>query len=296
VANQALDDIDPSKVPPLNLAVDDFRFGDAHLGTAGLRTRPTTTGMRIEQLQTRAPKQSIDMTGDWSRQAGIARTRLELNATSTDFGALLAGFGLGRQVEGGEGSIELRARWPGSPADFSLAGMGGTMAVDLRDGQLVQVEPGAGRVLGLLSIAQLPRRLSFDFSDFFEKGFAFDSIEGDVHFDAGRAHSDDLAIDGPAAKIRMRGSADLRAQTYDQTIDVYPKAGNLLTVAGALAGGPVGAAIGAAANAVLQKPIGQLTARTYRITGPWKEPKIETVARGNGAAASATKDPPADTR
>lgn len=295
-AKRAADDVDPSKVPPLNLAVDDFRFGDARLGTAGLRTRPTATGMRIEQLQTRAPKQSIDITGDWSRQGGSARTRLEVNATSADFGALLAGFGFGRQIEGGEGGIELRARWPGSPADFSLAGMGGTMAVDLRDGQLAQVEPGAGRVLGLLSIAQLPRRLSFDFSDFFEKGFAFDSIEGDVRFDAGRAHSDDLAIDGPAATIRMRGSADLRAQTYDQTIDVYPKAGNLLAVAGALAGGPVGAAIGAAANAVLQKPIGQLTARTYRITGPWKDPKVDTVARGNGAAASARKDPPAETR
>lgn len=291
------DDVDPSAIPSLNLAVDDFRFGDARLGTAGLRTRQTATGMRIEQLQTRAPKQSIDVGGDWSRQAGAAQTRLELQVQSGDFGALLAGFGFGRQIDGGEGNIALRARWPGSPADFSLAGLGGTMAVDLRDGQLVQVEPGAGRVLGLLSIAQLPRRLSFDFSDFFEKGFAFDSVGGDVRFDAGRAHSENLEIDGPAAEIHMRGSADLRAQTYDQTIDVYPKAGNLLAVAGALAGGPVGAAIGAAANAVLEKPIGQLAARSYRITGPWKSPKVETIARdAAGAPKRQARAPTAATR
>ena len=34
------------------------------------------------------------------------------------------------------------------------------------------------RVLGLMSIVALPRRLSLDFSDVFEKGFGFDKIEG----------------------------------------------------------------------------------------------------------------------
>ena len=71
------------------------------------------------------------------------------------------------------------------------------------------------------------------------------------------------------------------AQTFDQTIEVFRSAGNLLTVAGAIAGGPVGAAIGAAANAVLKKPLGQLAAKTYRVTGPWKDPKVEVSASAN---------------
>jgi uncharacterized protein YhdP len=60
---------------------------------------------------------------------------------------------------------------------------------------------------------------------------------------------------------------------------VLPKAGNLLTVAGAIAGGPIGAAIGAAANAMLKKPLGRIGAKTYRVTGPWKEPKVEVISR-----------------
>ena len=88
--------------------------------------------------------------------------------------------------------------------------------------------------------------------------------------------------------ISIRGAANLRAQSFDQTIEVLPKAGNLLTVAGAIAGGPVGAAIGAAANAVLQKPLGQLAAKTYRVTGPWKEPKVEVIGtRAEPAPAQA---------
>ena len=71
---------------------------------------------------------------------------------------------------------------------------------------------------------------------------------------------------------------------------MLPKAGNLLTAVGAIAGGPIGAAIGAAANAVLKKPLGQLGAKTYRVTGPWKEPKVEVIGREQ-SRISAVRDP-----
>jgi uncharacterized protein YhdP len=169
--------------------------------------------------------------------------------------------------------------------------MDGTLALDARDGRLLEIEPGAGRVLGLLSVAQLPRRLMLDFRDFFSKGFAFDRVDGHVRLAGGNARSDDLQIDGPAARIRIRGAADLRAQTFDQTIEVQPKAGNLLTVAGAIAAGPVGAAIGAAANAVLAKPLGEIAAKTYRVTGPWKDPDVEVMRRDQGRAQAASAPP-----
>ncbi|MEW6382935.1 MAG: AsmA-like C-terminal region-containing protein, partial [Pseudomonadota bacterium] len=60
--------------------------------------------------------------------------------------------------------------------------------------------------------------------------------------------------------------------------------GNLLTVVGAVAGGPVGAALGAATNAVLSKPLGEIGARTYKVTGPWKEPKVEVIERSRDKA------------
>ena len=37
--------------------------------------------------------------------------------------------------------------------------------------------------------------------------------------------------------------------------------------------------MGAAANAVLKKPLGELGAKTYRVTGPWKDPKVEVISR-----------------
>ena len=282
----------PAAVPPLAFDIDDLRVGDARLGSARLRTRQTATGMRIEQLQARSRQQQLEMTGDWSGQGATARTRFDATLESGDFGALMAALGYGGRLGGGKGSVQLKAGWPGSPADFRLATMQGSLELDARDGRLLEVEPGAGRVLGLLSLAELPRRLTLDFRDFFSKGFSFNRMEGSVRFANAMARSEDLRIDGPAASIEIRGSANLAAQRFDQTVEVQPKSGNLLTAVGALAGGPVGAALGAAANAVLRKPLGQLGARTYRVTGPWRDPKVEVLGREQGRAPDVAQAPP----
>jgi uncharacterized protein (TIGR02099 family) len=283
------DATDPAAVPPLSFDIADLRVGDAALGQATLRTQPVPAGLRIARLQARTPKQQIDASGEWLGRGAAARTHVAMTVDSNDFGALLAGLGYGGQLAEGKGRTVLDARWPGAPGDFSAPALDGTLSLDVTDGRLTELEPGAGRVLGLLGVAQLPRRLTLDFRDFFDKGFAFDRLHGQVRVADGKASTDDLAIAGPAAEIRIRGATDLRTQTFDQSIEVLPRAGNHLTAVGAIAGGPVGAAIGAAANAVLRKPLGQLAAKSYRVTGPWKEPKVEVASR----EVAPTAPPPA---
>lgn len=270
---------DPAAIPPLALDIDDLRYRQAALGSVQLRTRPVAGGLRVERLQLHSDWQKAEVTGEWLGRGPGARTHLALQVDSEDMGRLVSGLGYADWLARGEGTIRLDASWPGSPAGFQLGALQGNLHIQARNGQLLEVEPGAGRVLGLLSVAQLPRRMMLDFRDFFSRGFAFNRLEGNVRFGDGAAHTDDMRIEGPAADIGIRGRTDLRAQRFDQTIDVQPRAGNLLTVVGAVAGGPVGAAVGAAANAVLGKPLGGIGARTYHVSGPWKDPKVEVIDR-----------------
>ena len=278
-APAADDGFDPAAIPPLALDVDELRYRQAALGSASLRTHPVAGGLRLERLQVQAGAQTIRAHGEWLGRGAAARTHLALQVDSQDMGRLMDGLGYRNWLARGEGQVRFDASWPGTPAGFTLAGLQGSVTIAARDGQLLELEPGAGRVLGLLSLAQLPRRLMLDFRDFFSRGFAFDRLDGKVEFADGQAHTENMLIDGPAADIHIRGDTDLRAQRFDQTIDVLPKSGNLLTVVGAVAGGPVGAAVGAAANAVLSKPLGELGAKTYKVSGPWKEPKVEVISR-----------------
>jgi len=286
-ATQAGDPFNPAAIPPLALDIGDLQFGDARLGSAQLRTKPLPNGMRVQQLALRSPGQKIDIQSDWTGHGAGAQTQVAAAIDSEDLGGLLDGLGFKGRVGGGKGKVQFDAHWAGSPADFSLASMEGSVQVAARDGQLLELEPGAGRVLGLLSLTQLPRRMLFDFRDFFSKGFAFNRIDGNVRFGKGTARSDDMVIDGPAAQINIRGNTDLRAQRFDQTIEVLPKSGNVLAVVGVVAGGPLGAAIGAAANAVLKKPLGEIGAKTYRVTGPWKDPKVEVISRDQSRVEAA---------
>ncbi|WDM66407.1 YhdP family protein [Xanthomonas cucurbitae] len=285
-ARRAVAEFDPVSIPPLALDIDDLRVGKMALGAATLRSSRLTDGMQVDQLQLRSDDQSIGLTGAWRGKGGAASTRLSARVDSRNLGKLLQTLTLGGQLRGGEGQLELNAGWQGSPAGFALGSLDGNLKVDVRNGQLLEVEPGAGRVLGLLSVAQLPRRLMFDFRDFFSKGLAFNTLAGEVRFGEGLARTDAIRIAGPAADIAIRGQTDLRAQTFDQTVDVNPKAGNLLTVVGAVAGGPVGAAVGAAANAVLGKPLGAIGAKSYHVTGPWKDPQVDVVERERERAPS----------
>ena len=98
------------------------------------------------------------------------------------------------------------------------------MALD--KGQIVGLKPGAGRVLGLASLAELPRRLALDFSDLTDKGFAFDTIRGDFDLHDGSAYTDNVLVKGPAAEIGLIGRVGLKNKDYDQTAVVTGNVGS----------------------------------------------------------------------
>lgn len=272
--------IQPATLPALHVEVDDLRLGDAVLGRTRLETWPQADGMHIDQFSAQSPALELSARGDWRRIDGVERSRFTVEFTAQDLGAMLAALGFAEFVEGGQTLATLEGEWPGPPSAFALPNVDGTLKVSVGKGRVPDVDPGAGRLFGLFSLTEIPRRLALDFSDFFRSGLAFNRIEGEFRLAAGSAHTDRLLIDSPSAEIILRGRTGLREQDYAQTMEVLPRAGSVLPVVGALAAGPAGAAIGAVAQAVLQRPFKQITRTLYSVNGPWKEPVIDVLERG----------------
>ena len=141
-------------------------------------------------------------------------------------------------------------------------------------GRLLEVEPGVGRVLGILNLGALSRRLSLDFTDLYEQGFSFEQILGDILVGGGKAELRRFEIEGPSSTIRVGGFTDLRARTFDQTVTVEPRIGSSVALASALAGGPVVGAAVYLADKVSGGAIDKLGSYRYRVTGPWAEPEL----------------------
>ena len=99
-------------------------------------------------------------------------------------------------------------------------------------------------MFGMLSIQTLPRRLLLDFSDVFKAGFGFDRLKGTFTIEDGDAYTNNLYMEGPAARVDIAGRTGLALQNYDQLVTVTPHVAETLPVLGILTATPqVGAAI-----------------------------------------------------
>lgn len=288
-------DLAPGLLPPLHIWIGDLRIGRAVLGQTRFESRPVAGGMRIDQLDAKSPNLEMRAQGDWSGTPGATRSRLSIDLSSHNLGRMLDAFGYAGIIDGGQTTARIEAGWAGPPTGFALARLDGTLTIAVGAGRILDVEPGAGRIFGLLSLTEIPRRLSLDFTDFFKSGFSFNAITGTFRLDTGQAATDDLSIKGPAADIRISGRTDLKNKDYDQRMVVTPHAGATLPVVGAIAGGPVGAAAGLVVQGLFNKQINAVARATYQVSGPWDKPQISLLSR-EGRTPRAEREPPAPAR
>ena len=178
----------------------------------------------------------------------------------------------------GEGSVSGELAWQGGMLQPALPTLTGDLSVDLRNGSLPAVEPGAGRALGLFSLSVLPRRLGLDFSDVVGEGLSFDQLQGTWQVEAGRMRTDDLSLTGPSMDLSLRGETDLVRRRYDQRVTVTPQLSSALAFLGGLAGGPAAAALLFVTRGMLESGVERLTDFTYHIGGTWDEPEFDLIA------------------
>jgi uncharacterized protein YhdP len=212
-------------------------------------------------------------------------TQLEFELESDNLGKLLDRMGMPGRLKRGSGRIAGPIGWTGGLEDFNFATLEGDLEVSLKQGQFSKVDPGVGKLLGILSLQALPRRIALDFRDVFSEGFAFDQIVGNIHLERGSAYAKDLRMNGPAAKVRMGGVADLARETQNLRVVIEPRLEDTLAVAGALLGGPVVGVGAFIASKVLKNPISQAASFEYAITGTWADPVITKVPKPKAQAA-----------
>lgn len=268
--------ITPRLVPTLHLWAGDLRIGAAQLGEARLEAFAVDGGLRVDLLEARSPDLEIHAKGEWTDAPGGAASQFKIRMTSENLGRMLTGLGFAGVIEGGQTLAEIDARWQGAPYAFSLDRVNGSIDVSVGHGRFLDVDPGAGRIFGLLSLRELPRRLTLDFRDLFQSGMSFDRIEGRFELSDGNAWTDNLTVRSPAADILIIGRTGLASRDYDQQVMVAPHMSGMLPVIGGLAAGPVGAAAGFLAQGVVQggADIEKSSRVHYSIAGSWERPVV----------------------
>lgn len=270
------------ELPALDIVAEDFALGERRLGRLELQARNEARTWRLERFALANPHGTLSGSGEW-RVAGGKRTQLDFRIDSSDVGKLLERFGHPGAVRGASAHAEGRVGWNASPVDLDYATLSGEVTLNVGKGQFVKLDPGAGKLLGLISLQSLPRRITLDFRDVFSEGFAFDSIAGTLSLQNGVMRTDRLLIDGPAARVVMRGETDLRRETQNLTVNVQPEVGGTAALGVALANPMVGVAA-LLAHKILQNPLNQMFGFDYLVTGTWDDPRVEKLNRGTSPA------------
>jgi uncharacterized protein (TIGR02099 family) len=283
---------DPRTLPGLSLRAREFGFGSRRLGRVEAEVTADPLGLRLVSFASASGSFAADGSGSWLRGAAGETTRFAAHIASTDVAGTLDELGLGPVIEGESAELTASVYWAGAPSASWLDHVNGDVAIRVEQGSLVEIDPGAGRVVGLMSIAALPRRLALDFRDVFNKGFAFDEITGDFTIIDGNAYTNNLKMGGPSAEIGVVGRTGLRDRDYQQQAVVTAEPGNMLPTVGGLLGGPgVGAALFVFTR-LFKKPLSGIGRASYCVTGQWDEPEVERLSGDEVEAERCAALPP----
>jgi uncharacterized protein YhdP len=279
-------------VAAAEVKAEDAAIGAWHFGRLEMSVAKTPDGLAANRIATHG--KSFEVTGDgaWEVEGGDParqHTRLRANLHGTDIKDTLEQLGFGPVMSGKEMNVGVDLLWPDGPSSDFLTRASGKISVDLKKGQVLDLEPGSGRFLGLLSVTALPRRLALDFHDVFNEGLAFDSIKGNFRVGGGSAYTCNLGLSGPAADIAIVGRTAFGERTYDQLAVVRPQVSNVLAVPGLVLGGPVGGATMLLIEQLFRKPLSTLGESYYRVSGGWDKPDVLRVQR-NEVDTGAFKD------
>ncbi|MSP27752.1 MAG: TIGR02099 family protein [Methylococcales bacterium] len=253
-------------MPLLTLTSQKTRWQEFELGQLKLVTERTSNGIAFKNVALNSDLQKLTLSGDWQvngkQSITRARGRLELPRADEFFKRL----DISKNFTQTSGGIDFDVKWQGAPQQFSLARLQGSLDVDLTEGRLLGIEPGFGRILGVLAVAQWIKRLQLDFSDVYQEGLTFDSITGHCDLIQGKARTSNLIVDAIPAKITLTGDTDFLRHTVNYTVMVAPKSADAVPIAGTIMG-KVASLIGKSLTGKDQD--GFFFGSQYLVTGKW---------------------------
>lgn len=262
-------------LPAVDIVADEFTHRGRKLGRIEVQARHEGRDWRIDKLAMTNADSALTGSGLW-KQGDASRTSLGFKLEVSDVGHFLDRVGYPEHIKGGRAKLEGTLDWNGDPVNMDYATLDGNLQLQAQDGQFLEIEPGIGKLVSLMSLQMLPRRIALDFRDVFSKGFQFDSIASSMAVQHGVMAMKEFRMRGPAAEVNMTGKIDLSLETQNLEVKVIPQLGDSASTVVSLVN-PVAGVATLIMGRMLKNPLGKMFAFEYNVSGTWTDPKVEKV-------------------
>ncbi|WP_269617810.1 YhdP family protein [Zhongshania sp. BJYM1] len=277
-------DVDPRTLMDANVDIQALSVGGRNWGSVGFNLRSDETGAHFSELRgmlrgiALAPSDGESSLHWFRDDNGNQNSRLQGRFAVKDFGAVLAELGYSKVIETKTGDFNVDMHWAGSPNQWNILHSDGDLEFSFNDGRFLKssdAASGALRVFSVFNMANIVRRLKFDFRDVFSKGIYFDSMRGSLSLHGGMVRlQEPLDIKGPSSRFQMTGNINLNTDVPAlRLVATLPVGSNLPWVA-ALVGGLPAAAGAYVVTKVFEEQVDSFSSAVYDISGTIQQPEL----------------------
>lgn len=276
------------KIPALDITADELIFNEKPFGKMELIASNDKNDWKIDKFTLKTREAQANGTGKWvlpraGKKGDLGTTELSFELDIENAGQLLTNLGFAKTVSDGSGKLVGKISWSGEPHKYNTKTLKGDLALDLAKGTILQVEPGVGRLLGVLSFQSVLKIATLDIGGVLKpvvaQGTPFDRITSKGTVNNGVATISDLTLKGPQGTIRLNGNANLISETQDMRITVTP---NLNAGSASVAYTFVNPIVGLSTlvgQYLFADEVSKLFQLDYLVQGTWDKPQVIVLDR-----------------
>lgn len=272
-------DIYFDNMPSIQLGVNYFVVANDVFGQVLLNLQSQANKILIKQLYVNSALLSSDIQAEWQKTANKQHSFILGVASSQDLQRLFDIFHISSNVQANQGQASFDLNWPAAPNQFNVDNLLGEAKISLQNGYVVDLgagdsQLGFGKLLSLLSVTNLLKGLN----TLKHKGYTFDRMQGDIHFDQKNIVLNDFDFDGSVADIKVSGNMIRNNHQLNFDAIVRPNVtASLPVVAGVATLNPFVGVATWIASELFGSSVSKAIESRYKITGTYEYPKVDKV-------------------
>ncbi len=271
------------KIPALDIQSDLFILNGQPYGKIELLANNDKNDWKIEKLSLKTEDAEVKITGRWilpkqGKKLDSGRTELNFDLDIDNAGKLLSKLGFPKAIDDGSGKLVGQLNWADAPYKYDLQTLQADLSLDIVKGTILQVDPGLGRLLGVLSFQGLTRIATLDIGGVLKpivtQGTPFDRITSRGTIANGIANIKDLNMKGPQGNVRLTGHANLLNETQDMRVTVAPNFNAGTASLGYTFINPIIGLSTLVGQYLIADEVSKLFQLDYLVQGTWATPQI----------------------
>ena len=271
-------------VPGFNFNCGACILGKINLGITSVEVTKSASGLTLKALDIDMEHSTVAMTGRWfTDEQGKQATQLRGELKTKSIEEFMTGLGLISPLAKTPAEVDFRLAWQDQPFDVDVESLKGNATITTQAGRITNVSDKGTRFLSVLSLQSLVKRLSLDFSDVFNDGLPYSSMQASLQIADGAINNSDFLLNSSSGKITGNGYIDLVTETINYNLSFFPDVTSSLPLLTAFAVTPTTALAVFALSKLLEPVVEVITELKFNVSGDLENPVFTEVKRNQKA-------------